>query len=842
MRCPDCDVELTKKQRGNGLCPGCGKLLDAEAALGSISDLTMSFWAKTVTLDMKPEGTIKSTAQPGATTTTTVKERVVARLGATSVENADYELLEILGKGGMGIVYAARQASINRTVAVKLMGQHLAANEESRQQFLSEAAATGDLDHPGIVPIYDLGTNDEGALFYAMKKVQGVTWKESIRDKTQKENLEILLRVTDAVAFAHSRGMIHRDLKPENVMLGAFGEVLITDWGLVLSVGGADGPVLPAGTKTLCGTPAYMAPEMARGNVMDVGFGSDVYLLGAILYEVITGKPPHAGTDTKHCLEAAAKNEIDAGEHRGELFNIALKAMSSWPEDRYAGAMAFRSAIKDYQEHSDSVDIAGRARQHLHTATQTSSYSEYQRALFGFREARSLWSEYEIAAKGESETLLAYASCALRNADLDLAASMLESGEPAHQHLLLELKNARNERDHRQKRIRFLRRTTLALLVTVAVVSSVSVVWIRYEQSQREAERRQSAPALIESGRFMIDRKDYDNALVTLTTALEFDSELVEANLLRAVLMIQLGDFEGALEECKSVVDHNPTYGEARSLLNICEQVLRQGSESAPLGELAMIVGRLGLPMLASGLVGSSTEKLFFYRTQIEKAWPELARFLVLTADGKLTLKLEHADGLLKKQVTDLSPLRGIPLHTLEVNGCPVVDLSPLEGMPLRSLRLVYTGVRDLGPLSGVPLVNLDLRNSSVSDLTPLKGLPLVSLDLNATGVSDLSPLRGLTLGHLSVANTHVRDLSPLQGMPLVKLDVGGCRNVSDLEPLRGMPLTWLQIVRTPISDLHPLVGMKLKYLDIRGSRVRDLSPVRNMPTLIEFYHDDVKP
>ena len=144
----------------------------------------------------------------------------------------DYELLEVIGEGGMGVVYAARQSSIARTVAVKMLKPSAKVGEEQRDKFISEAVVTGELDHPNIVPIYDLGANDDGALFYSMKRVQGTPWDKVLHQKTLDENLSILLRVADAVAFAHARGVMHRDLKPENVMLGDYGEVLVMDWGL----------------------------------------------------------------------------------------------------------------------------------------------------------------------------------------------------------------------------------------------------------------------------------------------------------------------------------------------------------------------------------------------------------------------------------------------------------------------------------------------------------------------------------------------------------------------------------------------------------------------------------
>ena len=148
---------------------------------------------------------------------------------ASPAEVPDYELLEVIGEGGMGVVYAAHQSSIARTVAVKMLKPSARVGEEQRDKFISEAVVTGELDHPNIVPIYDLGANDAGALFYSMKRVKGTPWDRVLQQKTLDDNLSILLRVADAVAFAHAHGVVHRDLKPENVMLGDYGEVLVMD-------------------------------------------------------------------------------------------------------------------------------------------------------------------------------------------------------------------------------------------------------------------------------------------------------------------------------------------------------------------------------------------------------------------------------------------------------------------------------------------------------------------------------------------------------------------------------------------------------------------------------------
>ncbi len=382
---------------------------------------------------------------------------------------ADYELLDIIGEGGMGVVYAARQASIDRTVAIKMLKPDIASRVEQREKFLSEAVVTGDLDHPNIVPIYDLGSNEAGALFYSMKRVQGTPWMTVIEGKPLAGNLEILLKVADAVAFAHSRGVIHRDLKPENVMLGDFGEVLVMDWGLALSTEVFRKAESITQTSSMGGTPAYMAPEMATGPIDRVGPASDVYLLGAILFEIISGKPPHTGKNVMNCLFAAAKNEIQATEQTGELLDLALRAMSTRPEDRYGSVQEFQAAIRQYQSHSESIVLSNRADTDLAVAEKTGDYQTYSRALFAYQEAFALWDGNSKAKSGVSIAKLAYAQRAMSKEDFDLGASLLDAHDPSHADLRRRLVAAQRERDTRRQRLKSVRRIAAGLAAIMVV-------------------------------------------------------------------------------------------------------------------------------------------------------------------------------------------------------------------------------------------------------------------------------------------------------------------------------------------------------------------------------------
>lgn len=251
------------------------------------ADRLDTIWSDTITNDSDPDVTIKKEAKPVSSTSRfSVKQREVVKSRDVTDSLPDYELIKLIGEGGMGVIYSARQTSIDREIAIKMIKEKYASADHVRNKFLIEASVLGDLDHPNIVPVHELGTDHANHLFFSMKKVQGVEWKEIIGEKSIHQNLDILMRVADAVAFSHSRDVIHRDLKPENIMLGEFGEVLVMDWGLAVSVNptGKAENVFNAG---LGGTPPYMAPEMASGDLV-CGYTSDVYLLGAILYEIIS--------------------------------------------------------------------------------------------------------------------------------------------------------------------------------------------------------------------------------------------------------------------------------------------------------------------------------------------------------------------------------------------------------------------------------------------------------------------------------------------------------------------------------------------------------------------------
>ncbi|MEE8104661.1 MAG: serine/threonine-protein kinase [Planctomycetota bacterium] len=468
---------------------------EAQATLNNV-------WKDACTPDLKPEMTIRPdpAASVIAESTLVIKERTLRTAeDPTSVE-AEYELIKVLGEGGMGVVHSARQTSIDRVVAVKMLRRGTSAEPDERQKFLLEAVITADLDHPNIVPIFDLGVSKKGAPFYSMKRVRGTPWSDLLKENSRHENVAILMRVADAIAFAHARGVIHRDLKPENVMLGEFGEVLVMDWGLAHPTSAFERGGI-TGSSGLGGTPLYMAPELALGPISSIGPASDVYLLGAILYEILTGKPPHQGDTAMKCVLAAAQNVITPTDESGELVDLALKSMSTDPEDRHANVQEFQAAIREYLSHTESNLFADRAGEELVRARRTDKYPDYAKAMFAFEEACSLWAGNTRAQSGLVEAKLAYARGALAKGDLDLAGSLLDEGCPDHEAVRANIERAKIERRaelHRQKR-RQLAVKVLCGSIGVLVVLGVCVTIYLRQSALRLADLH--APAVHESTR-----------------------------------------------------------------------------------------------------------------------------------------------------------------------------------------------------------------------------------------------------------------------------------------------------------------------------------------------------
>jgi len=377
---------------------------------------------------------------------------------------SNYEVLDKISEGGMGLVYNVKDNSLKREVALKICRTEIkpdAQMPKELEEFTNEAYMTAHLDHPGVVPIYALAKDADGRPFFAMKKVAGTSWNDLLhpdavkeagpraaietraRQMTWKDHFEILLKVCDAVAYAHSKSILHRDLKPENIMLGDYGEVYVMDWGLAMYFDERNEyKRFPDLKPQLAGTPNYMAPEMVRGEMKSLCPASDIYLLGGILYEIITGKPPHDGPSVMEMLRMVARNssipppETVSGSPliTPALSRIVMKALAPKLGARYQTVTEFQQALREYIANSESMAVCGRARETLETIRRDLPdsgtmdkesaavvYGKLSECIGGFQQAVELWAGNMDARRGLLEALTTQIRLAVQQNDLMLA-------------------------------------------------------------------------------------------------------------------------------------------------------------------------------------------------------------------------------------------------------------------------------------------------------------------------------------------------------------------------------------------------------------------------------------
>ena len=337
--CPQCGAEIPADAPEGG-CPGCllatglGLLSDAPVAAGDNG------------------GSAENVEANAAVAASHSKK--AARAAEMLGELGDYELLEEVGRGGQGVVFRARQKSLNRTVALKVISLGQWASKAHLKRFRREAEAAASLDHPCIVPIYEVGERD-GSCYFSMKFVEGGQLDEVVRRTLMsiRQAAELIAKIARTVHYAHEHGILHRDIKPGNVLLDQKGEPHLTDFGLARLV---ETESTVTRTMEVLGTPSYMAPEQAVGNNARVSRATDVYGLGAVFYQLLTGHPPFAGGTTFETVQLV----LDTEPRQPRLWNpkidrdlatICLKCLEKDPQRRYSSALALAEDLEHWLKH-----------------------------------------------------------------------------------------------------------------------------------------------------------------------------------------------------------------------------------------------------------------------------------------------------------------------------------------------------------------------------------------------------------------------------------------------------------------------------------------------------------
>ena len=828
--CHHCGLKLTVKEQFAGRqskCPTCKQpLVVPQASVAAVAPRQI-------------DGQASSLAEAGANGGVTLagQRGVSDVLAQQRTKGERYVVAGEIARGGMGAVLRAVDCDIRREVAVKYMLDQTDPKKKAR--FVEEAQVTGQLEHPNIVPIYDLGVDAQKRLFFSMKIIKGRSLKEvldALREQPKQAAeyslgrlLNILVNVCNALACAHARGVVHRDLKPANIMLGDFGEVYVMDWGLakVLNDNRPADPTLalpapsapPSSNRSkvatsrepeadltqegsVLGTPVYMPPEQAAGTLQAIDQRSDIYSLGAILYEILTGQPPIAreGGHLAILLRVmggeitppAQRTPQRAGQIPPELSAVAMKALAKNPADRYPRVEELRQDIERFQE--------GRS----------------------------------VSAKQDTTREMLW-KLVKRNKAVSAALVFF-----------------------------------FPLLVLLCGFALVNYFLFAAEQKEKDRRTKEAVPALVRSAQLMANEGQWREAMTQIELAQAYDPASAESKLLKGQVHIARKEFPAGKAALDEYLAQKPDDADTRKLAEAAGRA--KSDDVASLVALAAILQRQKASGLAVHLlsdVARATEArkvtLALYQKKIEAAWPGLGPRLTMDATGSFYLTLAHC-----RQVSALDPLRGMQLSGLDLLGCSnIADLAPLQGMPLTRLHMANCKqVRDLGALRGMALTRLDMGGCDVADLTPLQGMPLTWLSLNnCTQVRDLTPLRGTPMIHLSLGGcTQLLDLTPLRGMPLTQLNLHTCNQVWDLSPLKGMPLTQLDLTNcsqvrdiaalqgmpltsltmgacAQVRDLAPLQGVKLTSLSVSGChQVRDLGPLKGMPLVtLNITHSGVR-
>lgn len=738
-----------------------------------------------------------------------------------------YQLLSLIGKGGMGEVYRARDTQLDREVALKLPRLDQSA-PLLKERFLNEARTSATLRHPHICPIYDSGQIDS-QLYLTMAYIEGQNLQElwaADSHLSLLDNLTMLMKVARAIQIAHNQQIIHRDLKPANIMVDSHGEPIVMDFGLAHRVvEGQSARLTQSGD--LVGSPAYMSPEQMESNTPP-GPASDIYSLGVILFEALTGTLPFKGTlgqitaavmRDEPPRPSTLQTDIDA-----ELEALCLQMLQKSPEARPASMQEVAERLAAIQQRLTRSKTIIRTKQC--DSGNNHRRRNHKRGLVGAAGVAALF------CLGIILTLATDKGTLVVRSEVPDISVLVKQGEKTVETIKVSQGTDATTIYSGQYEIVLQGKNLDGLEVTPKVVTlsrnQKTVVTIERITNQKIEPGQIPSAGVSQEWLTQIQKLPAVEQFQAVIKKLEELNPGFEADFRKNVYVSYLGGRPNQYVHLVNIEsDHLQDVSPLQALQNL--QTLSISGTNRRLSQfkdLSPLAAMKNLTHLTVRNHPQLTEIGPLQNLQLKNLELSNTNVSDLSSLQKLPLERVNLNG---SQVTDLSPLSQIKtLISLQFRTTLVSDLSPLKGLPLTTLLLSHTDVSDLSPLQGASLVELDFMSTDVTDLTPLKSMPLEILRLNSQ-ISDLTPLQDLSLKELRLNGSEVTDLTPLQGMPLEKLDLSHCPELQDLSPLQDMQLKDLRLYQTDVRDLSPLTGMPLEELFI-GAPVSDITPLKDMP------------
>ncbi|MDD7984858.1 protein kinase [Lentisphaera marina] len=601
-----------------------------------------------------------------------------------------YVLGSALGQGGQKKIITCQDKFTQRNLAMAVLrdGEKLSNNEA----FINEARISAHLEHPNIVPLYDLGLNEDNKPYFTMKLLSGSNLQEIIENKKQtlNEGLEIFLKVCDAMAYAHSQGVLHLDLKPENIQIDDFGQVLVCDWGLAQKINQANEENL----GKVKGSLAYMAPEQLSGTTLSVC--SDIYALGGVLYSLLLGESPYSPSELKKRLKAndlqpeCLSSKKLANLPKG-LQAVFIKAIEHKAEDRYQSVTALSSEIRAY--------IAGFA-----------TNAENPNIL-------TILKKIIIRHKALSSVLLL--SIALVSILLTLSILRINNGKK-------------------------LARQAQVIAEKSELKTRVLLADLKVEENKNKAISRSAAKAFFKIAMADYTKGKYEDSLKAVQEALKLDNQLKSAWDLRGKLEFGYLRFSQAKQSLRKGSQSSKQLW----LIELADKGASKEGESKPSAKQIYDVRR---EIVRGKFKFSGLHALMFYNMvknySIEERWMfaeqsyrDNHKFFA-GRDDEANFKRIEKGGLYS---VDASGNEGTRMTIV------------LHELPIVSLDLSSSGVKTLGGLKGMPLKTLDISNTTVSSIEPLKASAIEKLNLFNCNVFDLSPLKETKIKHLILGGSPV--------------------------------------------------------------------------------------